>query len=303
MRCFMYIPLDLLTFFYIYAFLGWGVEIAYHAITTGHLVNRGMLAGPVCPIYGFGVVLMVLLLEPYQNQLAFTFIGIALTCTLLELIVGLGLKWIFHAQWWDYSQEKFNIAGLICPKFSLYWGIGGLFLMEVVHPLMKTAVLFIPQVIWIVFCILATIGILIDVIATVSSILHIRRRQEKIFALQNQIFETSERLGQNITNFTLDAQARLQPMEQRFNEMKQELGANKEALFEKAQEIRQDYEDYRMEEADKRAQFIDKYRTDLIEHKAALEKRYKELLALTSRTEKRLMKAFPTFHWEFNKKK
>ena len=55
--------LHLLTFFYIYAFLGWGVEIAYHALKTGHLVNRGMLAGPVCPIYGAGMLMLAMVLE------------------------------------------------------------------------------------------------------------------------------------------------------------------------------------------------------------------------------------------------
>lgn len=299
----MYTHLELLSFFFIYAFLGWGVEIAYHALTTGHLVNRGMLAGPVCPIYGFGVVFIMLLLAPIKDQIILLFLGITLLCTVLELLAGMGLKFIFQAQWWDYSQEKFNIAGLICPKFSIYWGIGGLFLMKIIHPLIENLVFLMPSIVLIVCCILAAIAILIDMFATVAGILHLRRREETLRDLQQQIFEVSERLGQNITELTLDAQARIQPVEQRLNDIKEEFDSSKDNLLELAQELRQDYEDYRTDEAQKRFQRVEKYRLELNERKEALEKRYQDLRALPSRTEKRLLKAFPDFHWNTKKKK
>ena len=88
--------LQLLAFFYIYAFLGWCVEIAFHALTTGHLVNRGMLAGPVCPIYGAGMIAMVLCTEPLQESWLLTFLGAMVICTIIELLVGLVLRALFH---------------------------------------------------------------------------------------------------------------------------------------------------------------------------------------------------------------
>ena len=136
--------LQLLAFFYIYAFLGWCVEIAFHAVTTGHLVNRGMLAGPVCPIYGAGMIAMVLCTEPLQQSWLLTFLGAMVICTIIELLVGLVLRALFHTQWWDYSKEPFNIAGLICLRFSIYWGFGGAFLIKVVHPPIRDAVALVP---------------------------------------------------------------------------------------------------------------------------------------------------------------
>ena len=44
-----------LAYFLIYSCLGWCLEVVYAAVTTGKLVNRGFLNGPVCPIYGFGM--------------------------------------------------------------------------------------------------------------------------------------------------------------------------------------------------------------------------------------------------------
>ena len=57
----------LLWIFFIYAFLGWCTEVSYAALKTGRFVNRGFLNGPVCPVYGFGAVL-ILLLPPAVRQ-------------------------------------------------------------------------------------------------------------------------------------------------------------------------------------------------------------------------------------------
>ena len=137
--------LHLVAFFYIYAFLGWCVEIAFHAVTTGHLVNRGMLAGPVCPIYGAGMFFLDAFTISLQHSWFSTFLGAMIVCTILELVVGLVLRALFHTQWWDYSKEPFNIAGLVCLRFSIYWGLGGAFLVKVVHPSIRDAVNVVPD--------------------------------------------------------------------------------------------------------------------------------------------------------------
>ena len=57
----------ILAFFLIYSCLGWCVEVVYAAATTGQLVNRGFLNGPVCPIYGFGMILVLFFLTPLEG--------------------------------------------------------------------------------------------------------------------------------------------------------------------------------------------------------------------------------------------
>ena len=44
--------------FFLYAFLGWCCEVLYAAAIEKRFVNRGFLNGPVCPIYGLGIVLI-----------------------------------------------------------------------------------------------------------------------------------------------------------------------------------------------------------------------------------------------------
>ena len=43
-------------YFLLYSFGGWVVEVIFHAVALGKVVNRGFLNGPVCPVYGFGVL-------------------------------------------------------------------------------------------------------------------------------------------------------------------------------------------------------------------------------------------------------
>ena len=66
---------DIALYFLVYSCLGWCAEVAYAAVTTGQLVNRGFLNGPVCPIYGFGMVALLLLLAPVRHSLLLTFLG------------------------------------------------------------------------------------------------------------------------------------------------------------------------------------------------------------------------------------
>ena len=52
---------EICLYFMIYSFFGWILEVLYHAITKGKIINRGFLNGPVCPIYGFGAVGVLML--------------------------------------------------------------------------------------------------------------------------------------------------------------------------------------------------------------------------------------------------
>ena len=131
-------------YFLIYSFLGWCTEVVYAAVSEGRVVNRGFLNGPVCPIYGFGILAVFGTINtglshfetgsPYSKLLLIFLCGMALT-TMIELFGGWALDKLFHASWWDYSDKPFNFHGYICLQFSLLWGIGIVLVVEVVHPL------------------------------------------------------------------------------------------------------------------------------------------------------------------------
>ena len=43
---------------------------------------------------------------------------------------------IFHARWWDYSDEKFNLNGRICGQNALLFGLGSILVIYYIHPLL-----------------------------------------------------------------------------------------------------------------------------------------------------------------------
>ena len=90
--------------FFIYAFAGWIMETTSISIRNKKFVNRGFLIGPVCPIYGYGVVLVSLLLQKYQNDIIVTFFMSIIICGFLEYFTSYFMEIIFKARWWDYSQ-------------------------------------------------------------------------------------------------------------------------------------------------------------------------------------------------------
>lgn len=292
--------LQLLAFFYIYAFLGWSVEIAFHALTTGHLVNRGMLAGPICPIYGVGMVAMILLTEPLQSSWTLTFLAAMLLCTLIELLVGLVLRALFHTQWWDYSKEPFNIAGLICLRFSIYWGFGGAFLIKVVHPPIRDAVALVPPLFLAMVICALTLVLLIDLVITIRGIRHLQSQNELLFDIEAQMRETTATIGSAITERTLDAQERLEPVQQRLDDWQTETREEREkrraaidARLQAFDDRRADLEARINAHNDENAAHL----RDALDRLDALRVRRRALLDNRPRLAKRLEKAFPTMKW------
>ena len=153
-------------YFLIYSCLGWCLEVIYAAVTTGNLINRGFLNGPVCPIYGFGMVIVLFALTPLSHSLLLLYLGGVILPSALELVGGWALYKLYHTRWWDYSDYPFNIGGYICLEFSLLWGVGTLIVMKLVHPIIADAVALIPPLVGLVLMFLLYAIYAADTIAT-----------------------------------------------------------------------------------------------------------------------------------------
>ena len=85
-----------LLYFFIYGILGWCAEVAFAAVKERRFVNRGFLNGPICPIYGVGVVMVVVFLEPFEDQWLLLYLASAVLVTLIEGMTGYVLDKLFH---------------------------------------------------------------------------------------------------------------------------------------------------------------------------------------------------------------
>ena len=186
--------------FFIYSFLGWCLEVCFFALNTGKFVNRGFLNGPVCPIYGFGVVIVVLCLTPLMENTLLLFLGSVLLTSLLELGVGFALEKLFHQRWWDYTNEPFNLGGYICLRFSIAWGLACLLVMEIIHPSVLWLIRHIPHTLGLVLLACFVSVMAVDLTATVRTIARINRSLGQIDELAGRIKALSNDLGENLAD-------------------------------------------------------------------------------------------------------
>ena len=121
--------------FILYSFLGWCMEVSLISIQNKRFVNRGFLIGPYCPIYGFGGVLITLVLGRYKYDPLVLFVMTVVTCGILEYLTSWAMEVIFKARWWDYSQEKFNLNGRVCLRNLAAFGALGLVATYVLNPI------------------------------------------------------------------------------------------------------------------------------------------------------------------------
>lgn len=54
--------------FFVYAFIGWIYEVSWYLIVRHKFVNRGVLLGPYLPIYGFGILILLLILKRFMSK-------------------------------------------------------------------------------------------------------------------------------------------------------------------------------------------------------------------------------------------
>lgn len=219
--------------FYIYSFLGWCVEVVYAALTSRKFVNRGFLNGPVCPIYGFGVIAVVYLLEPVSHHIGLLFLGSVLVTSAIELVAGVVLEKLFHQKWWDYSKRPFNLGGYICPLFSLLWGMACLIVVYEIHPMVTRLVKGIPDVALMIVLAALTVLLVIDLIATVHTILKFNRKLERIEALSALIRKVSDSLGDNLATGAILLAEKKDEIGEKLDEIGERLSHQKEqALLE-----------------------------------------------------------------------
>ena len=108
-------------------------------------VNRGFLYGPYLPIYGFGLVILVLALGKLINtpvrigrfriEPLLVFLGIVAISTVIEYIAGYVLLVKYDLRLWDYSTYWMNLDGIISFNTSVRFGIGGMALLYGLVPL------------------------------------------------------------------------------------------------------------------------------------------------------------------------
>ena len=281
---------QLLWLFLIYSFLGWCVEVSFVAVTSGRVVNRGFLNGPVCPIYGVGMLGALVLLEPVSENLLLLFLLGMLLCTLVELIGGWVLERAFHTRWWDYSDEPFNLGGYICLRFSIMWGLAVTFAVRLIHPLIFAMVNWLPMLPGGILLGLLYGLFTADFVLTLITVIGLRKQLGELERVGKALHAMGDTISDRVGNSALAADAKLESAKQagqeRVAEGKEKLESAMEAGQQKLSESRERLESAMEAGQQKFSESKEKLGgkltgslQELQQKKQALEQRQKELLS------------------------
>lgn len=235
--------------FFLYAVLGWCTEVSYAALNIGRFVNRGFLNGPVCPIYGFGIVIVLTCLTPLKYNFFLLFLGSVVLTSALELITGFVLEKIFHQRWWDYSEKPFNLRGYVCLQFSILWGLACVFVVDILHPSIEFLIRIIPLTLgWVLLCLFAAVMAL-DLVATLRTIAKLNRQLSQIDELAAKIKDASNEFGETLADKVLDAVEKGSDLKEELDGFVGALANRKEgledALSVKKSELQENWSEFR----------------------------------------------------------
>lgn len=286
---------EICLYFMEYSFFGWILEVLYHAVTKGKIINRGFLNGPVCPIYGFGAIGVFMFANTIDaagsqlNDVAgslnniYLFLGGILIATVVELIGGWLLDVLFHTRWWNYSAIPFNFKGYICPQFSILWGIAIMFSVRILQPLMASSTkAFVPENIgWPVLAVLYTL-MAIDLVVTCMSVVGLNHKLAELDKIREAMRTPSNLMTEAIAQPAIRTS-------QHVDEGKVQTALAKAELADKVADIKDNLDEKISLQEEQRKTYMDQ-----------LQQRRQEILLEISRKKgshviRRILKAFPQF--------
>ena len=193
--------LPLVAYFIIYSFIGWVLESTYKSVLQKRWVNSGFLHGPICPIYGYGAMIMYLSLRNLTDNIFILFWFGLIVLSAFEYVVGWFLEITFKTKYWDYSKKMFNIHGRVCLQNSLYWGALGVVFMKLIHPSVERIFGIIPDQYVLIIVSSASAIILVDTIITVIGLVKINIKLKNLEEITTAIRDRMSTINiKNVVN-------------------------------------------------------------------------------------------------------
>ena len=113
--------------------IGWLYEMVCVWILYGYYFDRGVLHLPMCPIYGVGILLLMLVLKRV-NHTAGIFLGSFIIATGVELGASYLLEYGFHRILWSYEGWPGSFQDRISLVSSIIFGLMATIFIKVIKP-------------------------------------------------------------------------------------------------------------------------------------------------------------------------
>ncbi|MDD7222548.1 MAG: hypothetical protein SOW00_06205 [Oscillospiraceae bacterium] len=224
------VPLTQMFLYFVwYSFLGWCMESTYCSIMEKHLINRGFLHLPLCPIYGAGVLIMVNFFTPFTGNPLLFYVMATVVMSAWEYFVGWLLEVTTHMKYWDYSHRRFNLKGRICLGNCLWWGVASYFVIYWIHPATIRLLGTLPVLARQITAYVLAAAVIADTVITIRDLALISKALAKAEEARVQL-----ELGKKELQEQLDARkdALAQSLEAKKENLQQSLEAKKDDLQE-----------------------------------------------------------------------
>lgn len=144
-----------------YSFAGFLLEAAFAAVVGGRSDRKGLWVLPLCPVYGAGACLILLLAGRAAAWPPAVFLLGGLAATAVEYCAALYHERVLGVAFWSYDGLPGNLQGKVCLPFSLAWGVLSLGLVYWLHPLLAPGLAHVPApVSWLALTTVLTDGLL-----------------------------------------------------------------------------------------------------------------------------------------------
>lgn len=168
--------------FLIGSIAGYIFETSYYFIKHGIFMNKqGLLYGPIKPIYGFGCVIMSLLLNFVKDKKNwFIFIYGSIVGGIFEYICSVVLEVFFKTRMWTYANMGLDINGRVYLPYLPIWGLIALLWLKVLYPLFVKIYSKIPKKVMLISTIILSIFMIFNSTISTVAVWRMRDRAKEI---------------------------------------------------------------------------------------------------------------------------
>lgn len=186
-------------YFLIYSFLGWCLEVIYAAVQKRKFVNRGLLNGVLCPVYGLSMTFILIFFSSLKSQVFFLFCACFIITSVVEFLAGTVTERLMGRKCWDYSGYRDHLGSYVCIRFSFIWAVIAVLDIKFLHPWLESVIDMIPKTFGEIIALLLTGLAALDMITTIAALRKIKN--DRLLEIAKGIRSVSGKLDRVITGY------------------------------------------------------------------------------------------------------
>ena len=188
---------ELLSYFFLYSFLGWCLEVAVMSVRRRRFIDPGMLSGPICPSYGITMVLILVFLRSLRGNYLVQFIACMVFANVVEIVSTRIAERTTGRRMWD-AEKREMLGSLPGAVYSLVWGLGAMVVLEFLQPLVFILYHMLPDIVMLIVVIALCVIFALDVVTVVWSLRKDRKGELLTDELTKQLRRSANSFGQKL---------------------------------------------------------------------------------------------------------